>query len=119
MNNTCFMIQPFDNDVFDGRYYEIFKPAIEANAKGLEVYRVDQDPNVSVPIKAIHNGIHDSVLCLADITTDNPNVWYEVGYAMALSKNIILICSDERKNKYPFDFFTHDLLPVVTPNVDL
>jgi len=42
-------------------------------------------------------------MCLADITLDNPNVWFELGYALASDKEICLICSEERTREYPFD----------------
>ncbi len=98
--DTCFVIQPFDGGKFDKRYSDVFKPAIE-NA-GLEPYRVDQDPRVEIPIDSIEKEIKNSKLCLAEITNDNPNIWYELGYAMASGKSIILVCADDRK-KFPFD----------------
>jgi hypothetical protein len=99
---TCFVIQPFDKDKFDKRFEDIFKPAIEA--AGLTAYRVDKDYGVEIPIDSIEDGIRSSAICLADITTDNPNVWYELGFALALSKPTIMVCSEERSgNKYPFD----------------
>lgn len=98
---TCFVMQPFDKGVFDKRYEDIFAPAIiEA---GLEPYRVDRDPGVSIPIDEIQNGIKNSDVCLAEITTDNPNVWFELGYAIASFKEVVLVCSSERKTRFPFD----------------
>lgn len=99
---TCFVIQPFDDGkVYDKRYDDVFAPAI-ADA-GLEPYRVDHDPSVAVPISDIHRGIEDSVVCVAEISTDNPNVWYELGFAMAHGRPIVLLCSDERIGNFPFD----------------
>lgn len=99
---TCFVIQPFDADTFDKRYEEVFAPAIRDAA--LEPYRVDEDPNVDVPIEAIEGGIQKAAVCLADITTDNPNVWYELGFAIASRRPVVMVCSDERTGKkYPFD----------------
>lgn len=99
---TCFVIQPFDAGKFDKRFADVFAPAIKA--AGLEPYRVDQDPNVEVPIDAIESGITAAVVCLADITTDNPNVWYELGYAFASGRPVVMVCSDERTgSRYPFD----------------
>ena len=98
--DTCFVIQPFDGGKFDKRYSDVFKPAIE-NA-GLVPYRVDQDPRVEILIDSIEKEIKNSKLCLAEITNDNPNIWYELGYAMASGKSIVLVCSDDR-NKFPFD----------------
>ena len=94
-------MQPFDGGDFDSRYADVLVPAIrDAN---LEPYRVDQDPKVSIPIQEIENGIRDSRLCLADISIDNPNVWFELGFAIASSKEVVLICSDQRLSKFPFD----------------
>ena len=97
----CFVIQPFDKGKFDKRYEDIFKPAIEE--AGLEPYRVDRDLSVDVPIQAIEREIRDAAICLADITTDNPNVWYELGFAFAANKPVVMVCSEERKGRYPFD----------------
>jgi len=101
MKKTCFVMQPFDNGSFDKRYDSIFKPAI--NAACIEPYRVDHDPSVSLPIQEIESGIRNSTICFADISTDNPNVWFELGFALAIPKEVVIICSDERKTKYPFD----------------
>jgi len=98
----CFVIQPFDRGKYDKRFEDIYKPAIIAT--GLEAYRVDRDPSVEVPIDAIEDQIRQAAVCLADITTDNPNVWYELGFAFAVSRPVIMVCSDERPGKkYPFD----------------
>jgi hypothetical protein len=97
----CFVIQPFDGGRFDKRYNDVFKPAIEG--AGLEPYRVDRDPSVSIPINEIESGIRGASVCFADITLDNPNVWFELGYSLASEKEICLICSEERQTKFPFD----------------
>lgn len=97
----CFVMQPFDRSVFDKRYDDVLAPAIQD--AGLEPYRVDRDPSVSIPIDEIESGIKQSEVCLAEITTDNPNVWFELGFAIAVPTEVVLICSDERKAKFPFD----------------
>lgn len=98
----CFVIQPFDdNGPYDKRYLDVLEPAIRA--AGLEPYRVDRDPSVAVPIDDIEKGIRDSDICLADISPDNPNVWYEVGFAFAHGKPVVLICAKQRPTEPPFD----------------
>ena len=97
--DTCFVIQPFDKDKFDKRYKDIFEPAIIA--AGLEPYRVDRDPSVRIPIEQIEEGIKNSKLCFAEITSDNPNVWYELGFAFALDKDVVMVT--EERLKFPFD----------------
>jgi predicted transcriptional regulator len=99
--NKCFCIQPFDGGVYDKRFDDIYKPAIEA--AGLESYRVDRDPKVSIPIEDIEKGIKNSDICFAEISTDNPNVWFELGFAFAIPKNVVMVCSEKRTSKYPFD----------------
>lgn len=99
--STCFIMQPFDGGVFDQRYEEVVAPAVRG--AGLEPYRVDRDAAVSIPIDDIERGIRDARVCLAEITLDNPNVWFELGYAIAAGKEVVLVCSDERTSRFPFD----------------
>ena len=96
---TCFVIQPFDNDKFDQRFTDIFEPAIKA--AGLEAYRVDRDPSVRIPIEQMEEGIKLAKICFAEITLDNPNVWYELGFAFASGKDVVMV-TEERQN-FPFD----------------
>ncbi len=105
----CFVIQPF-NTRFNKRYADVYDPAIRS--AGLEPYRVDADPTVDILIDSIESEIQKSAICLADITEDNPNVWYELGYASAAKKAIVMICSDERQpKKYPFDIQHRAVIP--------
>ena len=111
----CFIIQPFDNDKFDKRFDDIFKPAIiKANC---EPYRIDQDLSVSIPINDIEKGISESAICFADITNDNPNVWYELGFAFACGKDVIMVCSDERQGKFPFDIQHRQIIKYKTGSI--
>ena len=112
---TCFVIQPFDSGTFDKRFNEIYRPALEQ--AGLDPYRVDQDPLVQIPIEAIHDGIRSAAICLADITTDNPNVWYELGFALALDRDVVLICSNERESNYAFDIHHRTIIEYKTESV--
>lgn len=107
---VCFVIQPFDSGKFDKRFDDVYKPAIEA--AGLEAYRVDRDPGVEVPIDGIEDGIRTATICLADITTDNPNVWYELGFAYDAGRPVVMVCSKERPDKrYPFDIQHRTIIP--------
>lgn len=69
---TCFVIQPFDKGQYDKRYKDLLEPAIRE--AGLTPYRVDEDPSVVIPIDDIENKIRESEICLADVTTNNPNI---------------------------------------------
>jgi hypothetical protein len=100
MDKTCFVIQKFDRGHYDQLYDEIFDPAIRK--ADLTPYRVDRDPSASIPIETIEQQISDSTACLAEISEDNPNVWYELGYAIARDKPICLVCAATRE-RFPFD----------------
>ena len=97
---TCFVIQPFD-EKNDRRYEEVYKPALQDAA--VTPYRVDRDPSVAVPIDSIENTIKKSDIFLADITTHNPNVWYELGFASATGRPVVMICEGAAFTKLPFD----------------
>lgn len=98
--STCFVIQPFDQGVFDKRYRDVYEPAIRDS--GLKPYRVDKDPSVAIPIEEIEDGIRKAKCCFAEITTDNPNVWYELGFAVAMNKPVVMACAEQR-TRFPFD----------------
>ena len=104
----CFVIQPFDSDEFDKRYNDILKPIVEE--MGLEAYRVDEDPTVTSIISAIEDGIQEAAVCLADISTNNPNVWLELGYARATDCSIVMICSRKHRDRLPFDIQDHAVI---------
>jgi hypothetical protein len=97
----CFVIQRFDKGPYDNRYTDVLAPAIRQ--AGLDPYRVDEDPTATVVIEDVESGIRESQICLADITLDNPNIWYEVGFALANGKQVLLICRDPRPTPFPFD----------------
>lgn len=105
----CFVMQLFDQGgAYDKLYEEVFRPAIES--AGLVAYRVDNDPNAEIPIDTIEQKISESVACFAELSTDNPNVWFELGYAIARNKPLCMVSSDTRK-KYPFDVQHRQIIP--------
>lgn len=104
----CFVIQPFDNGgQYDKRYTDDIEPAIRA--AGFEPYRVDHDPQTTVLIVWITQNIKSADACLVEISEDNPNVWLELGFAMAVGCPMVLICSDKRQT-FPFDIQHHHII---------
>ncbi len=98
---TCFVIQPFDDGPFDKRYDDVFVPAI--SAAHLEAYRVDRDPSALIPMEEVEKGIREADACLADISEPNPNVWFELGFAIAAGKPVVLVCLEKPGQRFPFD----------------
>ena len=109
-DKICFVIQPFQ-ETFDKRYEDIFDPAIRA--AGLTPYRVDKDSSAKIIVEQIENKIDEAAICFADISIDNPNVWYELGYAFASGKDVVMICDKHRK-EFPFDIRHKSIIPYST-----
>ena len=100
----CFVAMPFDE-----KWDELWRQGIEAPLKELKFkpYRVDQQ-NLSAEeiIKHIKTNIFQSEYLIADISEDNPNVFYEVGLAHACKKPLVLLCNDHSQageKIFPFD----------------
>lgn len=95
---TVFVLMPF-RDEFKDVYELAIKRAIEEC--GFGCLRADELFNASIIIEDIENSIRDALLVVADLTTRNPNVFYEVGYARALDKEVVLLT--QSKDDVPFD----------------
>lgn len=109
VNGRCCVFQPFDKGPHDKRYQDTIAPAIEA--ADLEAYRVDKDDAAVIPVDTLHEEIRSATICLADITTRNPNVMYELGYAIASGKDVVIICSTQQTTAYPFDIQHRGIIP--------
>lgn len=104
----CFVIMPFKDEEFPQKWYkEFLKPFIEQEFN-IECLRVDDD---MLPYKIddkIYTYILEAKFVLAEISTLNPNVMYELGMAHILNKDVILLTKEDSK-KIPFDV---DKIPV-------
>lgn len=97
--DSCFVMMPFA--LPHGDYYtKIYKPAIEK--AGLRPVRADADIfGTGKIIDQIWSGINAARVLVAELTTRNPNVFYELGLAHALEKPVVLVSSNEAD--IPFD----------------
>ena len=93
-----FVLQPFSRE-FTDIYESIVVPA--AFSAGVEVFRVDQITGAGSIVEEIYNAIEQTELLICDISNSHPNVMYELGFAHALMKPVIMI-SQEPENA-PFD----------------
>lgn len=95
----CFVIMPFEKQL-DSYYTKLIKPAVEALQ--YEVKRADEIYSVRAIVDDIQNEIKVSDFLIADVTGKNPNVNYELGYADALHKGVIII--SQSMEDVPFDY---------------
>ena len=98
-SDSCFVMQPFAIPL--GDYYEkVYKPAIEK--AGLKPVRADADIfGTGKIMDQVWNGINAAKVLVAELTSRNPNVFYELGLAHALKKPVVLISA--REDDVPFD----------------
>ena len=95
----AFVIMPFGSD-----FNDVYKLGIKATAKECDVdaKRLDDDFFDTNMVEEIYKKINDADFIISDMTGRNPNVFYEVGYADAKNKLILLLT--QNVNDIPFDF---------------
>lgn len=96
--DNCFTMMPF-SDPFSIYYEQLYKPAIED--AGLEPVRADDLFRPGVIVSDLWRMIQEAKVLLAELTTKNANVFYELGLAHAIGKPIVLI--SETLDDVPFD----------------
>jgi hypothetical protein len=95
---------------FTPPYNELYSDVIVPICKefGLVSVRADETYGPGLVVADIARQIIEAKLIIADITPQNPNVYYEVGYAHALNKQTILIA--EKPTQLPFDVSPYRVL---------
>lgn len=95
----AFVIMPFGSD-----FNDVYKLGIKATAKECDVdaKRLDDDFFDTNMVEEIYKKINDADFIIADMTGRNPNVFYEVGYADAKNKLVLLLTKNVKD--IPFDF---------------
>jgi hypothetical protein len=96
----AFVVMQFHTPEYESLFRDVIAPVCKS--QGLEAYRADFTYLPGVVIEDIKRQITEARIIIAEITPQNANVYYEVGYADALNKPIILL-SDRKENVKPFD----------------
>jgi hypothetical protein len=97
---AAFVVMQFDG--YDDVYRTVIQPI--GNEIGVDIKRADEYLRPGSIIADIERSIAESDLVIAEITENNANVFYEVGYAYALDKPVLLLAKQGRK--LPFDLLT-------------
>jgi len=104
-SRLCYVIMPFSKTesctarqwtrIFDN----LIKPAVEEAGRGYECRRSEATRgNI---IKAIVRSLEEAHVVIADLTDQNPNVFYELGVRHALSDRTVLLA--QKMDAIPFD----------------
>ena len=88
---------------FGTPFDDVYTQVIQAVCKefDLEVVRADEIYGPGLIIRDIVQSINEAAVVVAEISPQNANVYFEVGYAYAWSKPMILLA--EKNTKLPFD----------------
>src|SRR3954462_1312700 len=94
----AFVLMPFDES-----FRDVYDLGIKSACKDAGAYceRVDEQIFVESILDRVYNQIAKADIVIAEMTGRNPNVFYEVGYAHALNKQVILLT--QKSDDIPFD----------------
>ena len=102
---ACFIIMPFSEtsnysqDHFKRVFEYLIKPACEE--AGFVARRVDENSKTGIIVLEILDMIISSEIAICDISSRNPNVFYELGIRQAFDKSCVIIKDNKTDN--PFD----------------
>jgi tetratricopeptide (TPR) repeat protein len=117
----AFVIMPFgkkkgsDGSIFDFNaiYNQLIKPSLEA--AGFEAFRADEETASGDILTDMFQELLLADLCIADMSIDNANVFYELGIRHALRKRGVVHIQAGRAYM-PFDVFNVRTIPYhITP----
>src|SRR5574342_389942 len=107
----AFVVMPFGSKTgpdgttidFNRVFAEYIEPALES--AGLTVFRADQEMRAGDIRTDMFQELLVADLVVADLTINNPNVWYELGVRHALrARGVVIVCGGRVTTA--FDLYT-------------
>ncbi len=101
---NCFVLMPFSEE-FD----DIYQLGIKSTCNEMKINceRVDEQIFNHSILQQIYNQIENADILIADLTNQNPNVFYEVGYAHGLKKKVILLTKNIQDIPFDLKHYPH------------
>ena len=87
---NCFIVCPIGNEDTETRkrsdslYKHVILPVCKET--GFEAIRIDKENTTGSITEEIFKHLNEDDLVIADLTENNPNAFYEMGYRSALNK---------------------------------
>jgi len=97
--NDCYVLMPYSQEWSPNTRRAI---ANAVKSQNMNCRIADEEDGRQV-MEDVWQGLCESTVIIADLSTANPNVMYEVGLADVLGKAVILLAQDSKK--VPFDLF--------------
>ncbi len=98
-----FFVCPLENEEVKHNYEFVIKPAVRQFQ--FEIQKADEISHTGTITDAILTSINRSRFLVADLTDAKPNCYYEVGYAHALGKPVIILAKNSTTRH--FDISTY------------
>lgn len=99
--DTAFMIMPFKYPELNAFYEKNIKDYLADSELNIKVFRSDDFKGTDVVADTILDQIKKVEFIICDITNCNKNVFFEIGYAKGLNKDIIFLLEQNK----PHEFF--------------
>jgi hypothetical protein len=98
---NCFVIMPFATEFDD--VYAVIRATIESATaeRNGRCFRLDEARPAGRITDRLLSELRAATVCVADVTGSKPNVMWEVGFAMALGKPVVVIT--QNLSELPFD----------------
>jgi nucleoside 2-deoxyribosyltransferase len=105
VKDRAFMIMPIDKDKkLEALYKDNIRTFLKDDQElGIQIFRADDFNGNDIIIETIYNQIEQAEFIIADISLPNKNVFYELGWASAMEKEIITIQSQDIEQNVFFD----------------
>jgi hypothetical protein len=95
-----FVIMEFSQK-YNDLYHEVISPICIKN--NIEPIRADESKTTGLILNDIIKRIYEAKFIIAEITPKNPNVYFEIGFAIAIQKPVIFIADKNNIEGLPFD----------------
>jgi len=106
----CFVVMPFRPEL---NYFFLYIQKYLSDKHGLRIERGDHRVLTKALMDKIRDQIIEADVLIADITSSNPNVFYEIGLAHAFGKPVIFLTQDAPSSVpvdvRQFEFIQYDL----------
>lgn len=101
----CFVLMPFD-ETYREVYTDVYKTVCAEH--NIECWRVDEISRPGSITRDIVEGILDADIVIADLTSRNPNVFYELGIAHSIGNKTIMTA--QSISDVPFDIANYRVI---------
>jgi hypothetical protein len=103
ISKYSFFICPFGNKSVDHNYKYVIKPIVEKLQ--FAINRVDEISHNKLITEVILDSIRKSKFIIADLTDSRPNCYYELGYAHALGKPVIILAKEGTQKHFDISLY--------------